>query len=58
MTRGAGSYHFALREKIKGFETLKAIRDKGLVYEWPPALIIQLSGAPRRDGFHPGIPRR
>jgi extradiol dioxygenase family protein len=38
MTRGAGSYHYVLREKIKGFETLKEIKDKGLVYDYVTTL--------------------
>ena len=34
MTRGAGGDHFALREKLKGFESIKDLRDAGLVYEY------------------------
>ena len=58
MTRGAGSYHFALREKIKGFETLKDIRDKGLVYESAAGVDHSTFGRPATRRFHPGIPRR
>ena len=45
--RGAGSYHFALREKIKGFETLKDIRAKGLVYESAAGVDHSTFGRPR-----------
>ena len=41
MTRGAGGYHFALREKLKGFESIRDIRDKGLVYEYTTTLGVQ-----------------
>ena len=38
MTRGAGGSRFALREKLKGFESIKHITDKGLVYEYVTTL--------------------
>ena len=38
MTRGAGGYHFALREKLKGFESIKDLRDAGLVYDYTTTL--------------------
>ncbi len=41
MTRGAGGYHFALREKLKGFESIKHIRDQGLVYDYTTTLNVQ-----------------
>ena len=41
MTRGAGSYHFTLREKLKGFESIKSIQDKGLVYEYVTTLNVR-----------------
>ena len=41
MTRGAGSYHFALREKLKGFESIKELNDKGLVYEYVTTLNVR-----------------
>ncbi len=53
MTRGAGSYHFALREKIKGFETLKDIRDKGLVYESAAGVDHSTFGRPATRRFPP-----
>jgi len=41
MTRGAGGCHFALREKLKGFESIKELRDAGLVYEYTTTLGVQ-----------------
>ena len=41
MTRGAGGYHFALREKLKGFESIRDISDKGLVYEYTTTLNVR-----------------
>ena len=38
MTRGAGGYHFALREKLRGFESIRDLRDAGLVYEYVTTL--------------------
>ena len=40
MTRGAGD-HFALREKLKGFESIKELRDAGLVYDYVTTLNVQ-----------------
>ena len=41
MTRGAGGYHFALREKLKGFESIKDMKDQGLVYDYVTTLGVQ-----------------
>ena len=41
MTRGAGGYHFALREKLKGFESIKDLRDAGLVYDYVTTLNVR-----------------
>ena len=41
MTRGAGGYRFALREKLKGFESIKELRDQGLVYDYVTTLNVQ-----------------
>jgi len=41
MPRGAGGDHFALREKLRGFESIKEMKDAGLVYDYVTTLGVQ-----------------